>query len=267
MLKDRFGREITYLRVSVTDKCNLKCRYCRPESGIELKDHKDILSLEEIYEVVKYFVSKGIKKVRITGGEPLVRKNVIHLVKMIIDLDGVEDFGLTTNGILLPKYAKELRRAGLKRINISLDTLNPDKYSYLTRGGDLDKALAGIEAAKEAGFNPIKINTVVIDDYNKDDLDQLRHFCDENNLQIRYIKEMNLEKGTRAEVLGGEGGKCNQCNRLRLTCDGKIKPCLFSEDDIDLRKITVEEALLDAVISKPECGMVNKSQYMNQIGG
>jgi len=158
---DSYKRSINYLRVSITDRCNLRCVYCMPEEGIQLIHHKDILSYEEIIEVIKEGISLGITKVRITGGEPLVRKGVVSLVEMISSLKGIKDFGMTTNGILLEEFANDLFKAGLSRINISLDTIDREKYSQITRGGEIEKVFAGIEAAKKAGISPIKINCVV----------------------------------------------------------------------------------------------------------
>ncbi|MCF6184666.1 MAG: radical SAM protein, partial [Bacteroidales bacterium] len=158
---DRFNRKINYLRISVTDRCNLRCVYCMPAEGVELMQHKDILRFEEIVEVVKYAVSQGVDKIRITGGEPLVKKGIVDLIRMIAEIDGIKDFGMTTNGIFLDKYAQQLADAGLHRVNISLDTINPEKYRKITRTGDITQVFKGIEAAKKAGLNPIKINCVV----------------------------------------------------------------------------------------------------------
>lgn len=153
---DRFNRKINYLRISVTDRCNLRCVYCMPEEGVVLLDHKEILSFDEIVDVAKTAVRKGVDKIRVTGGEPLVRNGIIDLVKMIGEIDGIKDFSMTTNGILLSKYADDLANAGLHRVNISLDTLDPEKFKQITRGGDIQKVFDGIEAAKKAGLNPIK---------------------------------------------------------------------------------------------------------------
>ncbi|MFC1770306.1 GTP 3',8-cyclase MoaA [Candidatus Margulisiibacteriota bacterium] len=264
---DTYKRKINYLRVSVTDKCNYRCQYCRPAEGVPLKNHKDILSLEEIYDIVKFFVQAGFEKVRLTGGEPLVRKNIIFLVKNIAALPGLKDFGLTTNGSLLSHFAESLYSAGLKRINISLDTLNPDKFKFLTRGGELGDVIKGIKAAQDVGFYPIKINTVVLKDFNEDDIDDIKQFCKENKLILRLIKEMNLKKGTRYVIENAEAGQCEICNRLRLTCDGRLKPCLFSDYAIDIRKISLEKALEQALHNKPEFGTANALDYMVQIGG
>src|ERR1035437_3517974 len=158
---DHYNRNINYLRISVTDRCNLRCRYCMPEEGIELIRHEDILSFEEIVEVVKVGVSKGINRLRLTGGEPLVRKGIVSLVGMLTQIEGIEEVSMTTNGTLLAEYATELASAGLKRVNISIDTLDPEKYRELTIGGDINSVLKGIKAAKGAGLSPIKLNCVV----------------------------------------------------------------------------------------------------------
>ncbi len=158
---DRFNRNIHYLRISVTDRCNLRCTYCMPEEGIKLIDKKDILSLEEIVNVVKIGAEKfGIRKIRLTGGEPLVRKGIVELVRQISSIDGIEECTMTTNGILLPGFADSLKKAGLKRVNISLDTMSPEKFRMITRGGDLEQVIEGIRAARSAGLTPVKINVV-----------------------------------------------------------------------------------------------------------
>ena len=161
-MKDSFGREITYLRLSVTDKCNLRCRYCMPEEGVCRKSHADMLSEEEMIMAIRAGAELGIRKLRITGGEPLVKKNIISICEKAAAVDGITEVCLTTNGILLPGMAKELRRAGVSRLNISLDTLDPEKYAHITRVGTLDAALKGIQAALDAGFERLKINAVLI---------------------------------------------------------------------------------------------------------
>src|ERR1035437_1713558 len=174
---DRFNRHINYLRISVTDRGNLRCTYCMPEEGIRLLDHSDILTYEEITAFTRLAVSNGITKVRLTGGEPLVRKNIVELVSMLSQIDGLEDLSMTTNGILLSTFASDLKKAGLNRINISLDTMNPDQYSQITKNGELAKVLEGIDAAFQAGLKPIKINCVLLGQ-SDEDTRQLRHFCE-----------------------------------------------------------------------------------------
>ncbi len=251
---DKFSRKINYLRVSVTDRCNLRCAYCMPAEGVQLMEHGDILRFDEIIKVVQEAVNLGVDKVRITGGEPLVRKGIVDLVKQIGQIDGIKDFAMTTNAVFLPKYAEELRKAGLQRVNISLDTLDPEKYKNVTRVGSLKNVLKGIEAAKKAGFNPIKINCVIKESSDEPDAKEVAAYCEKNELKIRYIREMDLEKGQFWKVKGGEGGACNICNRLRLTSDGKIKPCLFSDIEYDVREFGVKGALDRALGNKPESG-------------
>lgn len=191
-MKDSFGRRINYLRISVTDLCNLRCKYCMPEKGIYKTSHKDILSLEEIEEIAKVFVSLGIDKIRITGGEPLIRRGIINLIERIAKLDGLKDFAMTTNGILLKKYARDLKNSGLKRVNISLDTLNEIKYSKITRGGKLSDVLDGIEEAKKVGLSPIKINTVLIGRFNDDEIENFVNLTKKEQIDVRFIELMPI---------------------------------------------------------------------------
>ena len=264
---DSYNRSINYLRVSVTDRCNLRCVYCMPEEGIKLIDHSDVISFEEIIEVIKEGIKLGIKKVRITGGEPLVRRGILDLVRMIATLNGINDFGMTTNGILLEEYAVELAKAGLHRVNISLDTVNPDKFRQLTRGGDISKVFAGIKAARIAGISPIKINCVVKNSSLEPDAVEVRRFCLQNDLEARFIHEMDLNTGCFSLVEGGDGGNCEHCNRLRLTANGMIKPCLFSNIDYSIRELGVHEAMIRAIRTKPEKGVVNNYDLFHNIGG
>jgi GTP 3',8-cyclase len=264
---DQFNRRINYLRISVTDRCNLRCQYCMPEEGIKLLEHKDILTYNEITEIVKEAVSQGINKIRITGGEPLVRKNIVSLVAMIAEIRGITDFGMTTNGVLLAEYAKELKKAGLHRLNISLDTVRNEKFREITRFDDLNKVLAGIKKAQEAGFETIKINCVIKSSPDEPDAMEVSKFCKENNLQIRHIRQMDLQNGRFWKVSGGDGGDCANCNRLRITANGKLKPCLFSNLEFDIRKLGISQALQMALAQKPECGQINTSNFFNNIGG
>lgn len=263
---DRFNRTISYLRISVTDRCNLRCTYCMPEEGIRLLDHSDILSFEEIAEFTKLAVANGITKVRLTGGEPLVRKNIVELVSILSKIDGLEDLSMTTNGILLPKYAADLKRAGLNRVNISLDSVNPDNYCQITRNGELSQALEGIEAARNAGFEPIKINCVLLGQ-SDEETQRLKQFCKERGLSLRFIHQMNLKTGEFSTVEGGEGGNCSKCNRVRLLANGDIKPCLFSDLAFNIRKLGHQEALNLAIGNKPKSGTYNKSGEFYNIGG
>jgi GTP 3',8-cyclase len=264
---DRYNRKINYLRVSVTDRCNLRCTYCMPEEGIKLMSHDEILRFDEIVEVVKVAVSLGIEKVRITGGEPLVRKGIVDLVAMISKIEGIKDLGMTTNGIFLGKFAHDLAMAGLQRVNISLDTVDPEKYKVITRLGDFTEVLTGIEAAQKAGLTPIKINCVIKESILEKNAQSVAAFCQEKGLEIRYIREMDLEKGSFWQVQGGDGGKCSSCNRLRLTSNGKIKPCLFSDLEYDVRKLGAQKALELATGNKPLSGSANKTTKFSNIGG
>ncbi len=322
-LSDSFQRPIDYLRISVTDRCNLRCVYCMPTEGINLLAHEDVLSYEEIYRVATAAAELGIKKVRITGGEPLVRIGLSSLIGMLAQIDAIDDIALTTNGILLARYADELKTAGLRRVNISLDTLKPDKFRLITRGGDLDDVLEGIEAASTAGLNPIKINVVVMAGSNDNELlDFARKTIDEG-WHVRFIEHMpfnsemasssfvsvnevrehlaslgELEpctfkgngpakyyrlpqaKGTIGFITPVSEHFCFRCNRLRLTADGKLRPCLLSEQEIDLRQplrqeISAEELkklIKKAVDSKPRKhklaeGLVPKDRPFSQVGG
>ena len=264
---DRFNRHINYLRISVTDRCNLRCRYCMPEEGIYLLNHEDILSFEEIIDVVRVAVSQGIDKFRITGGEPLVRKDIVTLISLIAAVSGVNDLSMTTNGIFLEELAQPLKDAGLQRVNISLDTMSPLKFSEITRGGDIHKVLRGIQAAKDAGLEPVKINCVVFKSSNEEDAKEVKEFCRMNDLQVRFIHQMNLESGEFSVVEGGNGGNCRQCNRLRITANGMVKPCLFDEQEFSVRELGPQKALLSALNSKPLNGCYNSKGSFYNIGG
>ncbi|MFA4918566.1 MAG: GTP 3',8-cyclase MoaA [Thermodesulfovibrionales bacterium] len=280
MIKDTFHRTIDYMRISITDRCNLRCVYCMPSGGLKFLEHKDILQYEEIVRILRIAVDKGVRKIRITGGEPLVRKNVVSLVKMIRSIEGIDELSITTNGILLDKYAGELADAGLDRVNISLDSLKPDIYREITRGGDIDAVLRGIKAAENAGLAPIKINMVPIRGLNDDEIVEFAKITLTSSYQVRFIEFMpfvtenmwSQEKFISAEEIksiveqtghlvpaktrrsgpakyfkfDGAAGVvgfispisnhfCKECNRLRLTADGKLRPCLFSETEIDLK--------------------------------
>lgn len=264
---DRFKRKINYLRVSVTDRCNLRCAYCMPECGVDLMSHKDILSFEEIVEVIKFGAENGINKVRITGGEPLVRRGIVDLVSMISKIPGIDDLAMTTNGVLLDQFAQPLADAGLHRVNISLDTVDEKRYKKITRVGDLSSVLKGITAAQRAGLNPIKINCVIKKSPIEKDAQEVAEFCDMNDLQVRFIKEMDLETGYFDRVIGGDGGHCASCNRLRLTADGKLKPCLFSDLEFNVREIGIENAYSKAIGLKPKSGTENTVNKFSNIGG
>ena len=264
---DRFNRKINYLRVSVTDKCNLRCYYCMPAEGLELLRHEDILSYEEITDVVRYAVSQGIDKVRLTGGEPLIRRDVVKLVQMLSGIKGIRDLSMSTNGTYMKDLAADLANSGLNRVNVSLDTLDPVKYREITRGGDLLKVIEGLEAAQKQGLLPIKINTVIHRDFTDEDRDHLKDFCSRNGFELRFIREMDLDEGTFSVVEGGSGGDCKNCNRLRLTSDGKLKPCLFSNIGYDVRELGTKNAFEQALANKPRSGSTNTSCTFYRMGG
>lgn len=264
---DLYNRKINYLRISVTDRCNLRCRYCMPKEGVCMVAHHQILSFEEIQKVVATAVPLGIDKIRLTGGEPLVRRDIVELVRMIADIEGVKDLAITTNGVLLSKFAAPLKKAGLHRVNISLDTLDAEKFSKITRGGDIASVLKGIEAARKAELDPVKINCVIAKSSEEPDALAVKEYCRLHGLQVRFISQMDLSTGHFGVVEGGTGGDCAVCNRLRLTPTGKIKPCLFSDLEYDIREMGIEEALQAALLGKPDRGTVNLSNCFHNIGG
>ncbi len=264
---DRYNRNINYLRVSVTDRCNLRCKYCMPEEGIRLTTHEKILSFEEIAEFTKIAVGQGIDKVRITGGEPLSRKHIVRLVRMLDAIPGIRDLSLTTNGILLADLAKPLKDAGLKRINISLDTMDPERYREITRCGDLRNVLQGIDAAESAGLLPIKINCVVSRSSDEPDARDVAAFCKRRNFNVRFIHQMNLEAGDYAVVEGGDGGNCKLCNKIRLSSDGNLRPCLFDDLSFNVRELGAEAAIRLALEAKPEFGTRCNNHAFYMIGG
>jgi GTP 3',8-cyclase len=264
---DNFDRRINYLRISVTDRCNLRCIYCMPEDGIKMLQHSEVLTFEEIVDVTRVAVRMGVDKVRITGGEPLVRKGIVELVSMLSAIPGIVDLSMTTNGTLLQRFAGDLRAAGLHRINVSLDTLNEGRYQMLTRGGSLTDALNGIKAAVEAGLTPVKINCVVQQSSEEPDARQVAAYCKQHHLEVRFIHQMSLTEGHFSVVEGGSGGDCNTCNRLRLTANGKLMPCLFNEIEYDIRQLGAEKAIRMALENKPSCGSMNLSGEFYNIGG
>lgn len=316
---DSFGRNINYLRISVTDLCNLRCKYCIPEQGINKIDNKEILTLEEIEEITKIFVELGVTKVRITGGEPLVRKNVLKLIKNIGSIEKIKDFSITTNGTLLEDYIEELKAFGVNRLNISLDTFNEDRYKYITRGGELQKVLNGIEKAKQIGISPIKFNVVLVKGFNDDEIKDFVNLTIDEDVHVRFIElmpigqcknwslgkfisnETILSKVKRLEEDKSEDisspakyyklpdakGKvglissiscnfCKDCNRIRLTCDGKLKLCLHSDEEIDLKNPLrngedVKQIIINAINKKPQRHNLEDGEYINRnmvaIGG
>lgn len=238
-----------------------------PEEGIQLLNHKDILTFDEIRDFTETAVASGVSKVRITGGEPLVRKGIATLVGMISEIKEIKDLSMTTNGVLLKQFADELKSAGLQRINISLDTVDPGKFAAITRIGNINDVFDGIQAAKKAGLLPVKINCVIKYSKEEEEARAVAQFCSDNDLEIRYITQMDLVKGHFSTVVGGTGGNCSLCNRLRLTANGKLKPCLFNNLAFDIRELGVEKALKMAIESKPECGSTNETGTFYNIGG
>ncbi len=323
---DAYNRSISYLRISVTDRCNLRCIYCMPEEGIPLKPHHELLTFEEITRIVKIAASLGITKIRLTGGEPLTRKGIVDLVRMIASVPGIEDLAMTTNGVLLPTFAYKLKEAGLKRVNVSLDTLKPERFRRITRVGNLEDVLKGIEEARKAGLTPIKINMVVLEGFNRDEVIDFARLTISEEWHVRFIEVMpvgseaegnlgqyvsmkevreeiektlgplipaNLKGNGPARYFRLEGAKgtigfitpisehfCYQCNRLRLTPDGRIRPCLLSDFEVDLKSAIrsgatdeeIAEIIKEAVRLKPERHQLEASSFpsgraMAEIGG
>jgi len=325
-LCDSFQRPINYLRISVTDRCNLRCIYCMPVAGIQAMSHRDILSYEEIHTVVMAAAELGINKVRLTGGEPLVRLGVPTLVEMLRQVDSVDDISLTTNGTLLSRYAAELKQAGLNRVNVSLDTLKPEKFKDITRSNSrLSDVLAGIEAAQEIGLSPVKINQVVMAGINDDEVLDFASRTISHGWHVRFIEFMPtagvgnvslhfVSVGDIKRQLtplgelepclprvgngparyfrfpGSQGSVgfispvsehfCFHCNRLRLTADGRLRPCLLSDEEIDLKQPLRRGAsredlkgLIGAAVAKKPLrhrlaeGQVPLDRPMTQVGG
>ncbi|TFG59319.1 MAG: radical SAM protein [Spirochaetales bacterium] len=263
---DSFNRGISYLRVSVTDKCNLRCTYCMPEEGIPKRGHSDMMTFESLTEIVKAAVGLGITKVRLTGGEPLVKKGIVELTAMLRSVEGLNLLCMTTNGTLLKAFARDLRRAGLDSINVSLDTMDAGRYSRLTRGGLIDDVLEGIFAAKAEGF-PVKINTVVLPDTHPDELERVKAFCSGNNLAHQLIRGFSLTEEKLTNVDYHRPGACGDCNRIRLLSDGILKPCLHSDVEIPVDMTNPRESLIQAVLAKPLSGSVCQARTMMEIGG
>ena len=266
-MTDRYGRYITYLRISVTEMCNLHCSYCVASAGERLTHSHNTLSFDEIVEVARAGVDIGVNKVRITGGEPLLRPNLVELVKMLSQIEGLDDLAMSTNGILLANQAQALADAGLHRVNVSLDAVNPDRYAEITGGGDIRRVINGIEAAKNAGLQPVKLNCVVNESSNEPDAIEVAAFAHIHNLEVRFIHQMDFIKGTFSVVEGGSGGDCRRCTRLRLTSDGHIRPCLFSDMEYSIRELGVSTALKRAINCKPERGAACSHNWIGAIGG
>jgi cyclic pyranopterin phosphate synthase len=263
---DRYDREIDYLRISVTDKCNLRCTYCLPEEGVPLGRHGDFLRLEEMARVVQAGVGLGLTKVRLTGGEPLVKRGIVELVRLLCAVPGLGHLAMTTNGTLLEPLARPLRQAGLDSLNISLDSLDAGRYREITRRGELADALAGIEAAREAGF-PIKINMVVLEDTREEEVRGLAAFCRERGLTLQLINHYVLSREKRDAYAFDRPPRCALCNRIRLLADGTLKPCLHSDLEIPLDRQRIETSLRAAVRAKPRRGGACTRRRMIEIGG
>lgn len=264
---DSCSRHINYLRISVTDRCNFRCTYCMPEKGICKADPDELLSFEEIAEIARTGVDHGITKFRITGGEPLVRRDLPRLVGLLASIPGISDLSMTTNATLLEEYAVALKEAGLQRVNISLDTLDPVKFRTLTRGGDLNQVLRGIDYAQQAGLKPVKLNMVLSRGTTDRDIRELKAYAAGNGFELRFIREMDREKGLFWPVEGGDGGHCRLCNRIRLSSVGYLYPCLFNDLRYSVRELGANEALRLAIENKPRNGSGSALKKMYSIGG
>ena len=292
-MKDGYGRDIYYLRLSVTDLCNLRCVYCMPAGGVEKRRHEDILSVEELEEIARSAGRCGIRKIRLTGGEPLVRRGIVDICARTAAAPGVEEVCMTTNGLLLPKLAPELRKAGLRRVNISLDTLSPELYRELTRVGNIEDAVSGLKAALD-NFQTVKINAVLIGGTNEPEIRQMVYITKDAPVELRFIELMPigecahwprerflensavLEAVPELEPCGTSGvarlfslpnarGRvglisplsshfCPECNRIRITPDGRLKPCLHSAQEIELRGFhgaELDAKLREGICAKP----------------
>jgi cyclic pyranopterin phosphate synthase len=324
---DLYNREINYLRVSVTDRCNLRCIYCKPVKDLRLLDHADILRYEEILKLIEIATDLGVKKIRLTGGEPLMRKGFVHLVESVCRISKLEDVSITTNGVCLKQMATRLFEAGLRRVNVSLDTLDPVKYERIAGRACFNHVWEGLEKAEAVGFRPIRINVVTIKGVNDDELYQFADLSVKKPYHIRFIEYMPIgrdndwkpqkyissdEIKSRLETFGplqkaprsihdgpveryrfksaeGEIGFigalshhfCPSCNRLRLTSDGKLRPCLFSDDEVDIKTAlrtgrspeSLREIFLQAIARKPRrhhAGILSGREVvrtMSMIGG
>lgn len=316
---DKTGRKIEYLRVSLTDRCNLRCVYCMPEEGVPKVSHEDVLRYEDFEKIISACATLGIKKVRFTGGEPLILKGIEKLIAHTASLGTIDDISITTNAILLGDMAENLKKAGLNRVNISLDTLDHEKFKKITRGGDLNKVLKSIEKCFSIGLTPIKLNTVLMRGFNNDEVEKFINLTKEIPINVRFIELMPLGEGLKyydkAEMkideildahpelvpikdksnvatvfqaknaLGTVGfispmscKFCSSCNRIRLTSTGTIKPCLHSDEEINLKPyLSDKNALIniikDTIYNKPEEHHMDKDKkssthrMMFQIGG
>lgn len=327
MLTDRFDRVIDYLRISVTDRCNLRCKYC-VDGQFPFIPHEEILRYEEIIRFVRIVAGLGVKKIRLTGGEPLSRRGIPFLIKEIGSIPGIEDIAITTNGVFLGRQLPELMEAGLKRVNISLDTMKRDRFAYITGVDAFDEVLKSIKMSVKSGLNPVKINTVIIQDFNDDEILDFAKLAKTRNVEIRFIEFMpfgnsdlwhsaHIITSTEIEEIIGKkyvitplprsrkgpegparvfhikGGVgrigfispisthiCHRCNRIRLTAQGTIKPCLFADEEYDVKSMLrsgasdeeIRAFVKDTVRAKPErkaeIGQIRKCQRsLRQIGG
>lgn len=312
-MTDTFGRRVNYLRLSVTDLCNYRCQYCMPAEGVCKLEHGAILTVEECVEVVRAAAACGVTKVRLTGGEPLVRRGLLDICRGISAIPEIKELCLTTNGSLLPELAEPLRRAGADRLNVSLDTLRPDRFAAMTRVGRLEDVRRGLEAARDAGFSHTKLNVVLMKGFNDDEIPDFVDIARRHPIEVRFIELMPIGEGKNAEFLSAEavleacpdlrpvegsgvarryrppGGRgtvglisplshrfCGDCDRIRITADGKLKPCLHSDQELPLRGLHGEElrqAILRGIAAKPrehhmtETGHSEAGRNMNQIGG
>jgi len=241
-----------------------------PAEGVALKRYDEILRYEEIEEIVRAAAELGINKIRLTGGEPLVKKNITFLVERIAAIGGITEVSMTTNGSLLtPSLAQALKRAGMARVNISLDTLDEKRFAAITRGGRIADVFQGIFAAREAGLDPIKINMVIFADTTGEEIEALRDFCGKHGLVLQTIKHFSLydRKDPAGALSADRPPRCKDCNRLRITADGFIKPCLFSSDEVRIDLANIKKSLRQAALLKPESGHSCKNRTMCQIGG
>jgi cyclic pyranopterin phosphate synthase len=327
-LVDLFGRVHTNLRISVTDRCNIRCFYCMPETNVQFMDRSELLTFEEITRFVRVAVPLGLRKIRLTGGEPLVRRNLDQLVAQIASIEGIEDIGLTTNGLLLAEQAQALYAAGLRRLNVSLDALDPQKFEQITRRRGYEQVREGLKVAQQVGFSPIKINSVAIRGLSEDQLSPFGHFARETGIEVRFIEFMPLDADggwRRDQVLSareivetlsrgiqpllpvpnadphapateyrfadGVGcigviasvtqPFCRQCDRFRITADGKLRNCLFSHEETDVRALLrnggedaqVAQAIRDSILAKGEGHEISSERFvqpnrpMYSIGG
>jgi len=263
---DRFDRAITYLRISVTDKCNLRCTYCMPADGVPARSHGDFLTLEQMAEVARAAVGLGVSKIRLTGGEPLVKRGIVDLVRMIAAIDGLEHLAMTTNGTLLADQARALKQAGLHSVNVSLDTLDPDRYRQLTRGGSIEDAQEGIREARAVGF-PVKINMVVLGDTGEEEIARMREYVATAGARLQLINHYELSSEKGEQYAFDRPPSCGNCNRIRLMADGMLKPCLHSDEEVPLDFSRLAESLREAILAKPRRGGACTNRAMTQIGG